>query len=136
MDAVQANLVNENEVQRLFAQVKSPVQILIVNHAIYEAQDVPLVDMELSQWQRTMDVNLTSAFLVVRAFLRQLRETPEELRREANVILIGSTAGRFGEADHADYSASKSGEVTSVVRDNCTDRSSSPHVRLYSVSQE
>lgn len=56
-----------------------------------------------------MDKNLTSSFLVCREYLRGLRTLSEEKKRVASIVLIGSTAGKFGEAGHADYACSKSG---------------------------
>ncbi|KZV80387.1 NAD dependent epimerase/dehydratase [Exidia glandulosa HHB12029] len=106
--AVQADLKSEGDVTRMFDDLKSPVSVLVVNHGIWETRDAPLVDMDLSQWEHTLDTNLTSSFLIVRAFLRQLRDAPEEVKTSANIVFIGSTAGRFGEAGHADYAASKS----------------------------
>lgn len=55
-------------------------------------------DMTLSQWNNTITTNLTSTFLVIRAFLRQLDGQSEEAKRNVAVVLIGSTAGKYGEA--------------------------------------
>lgn len=68
------------------------------NHATYEDKDVTLRDMTLSQWNNTITTNLTSTFLVIRAFLRQLDGQPEDAKRNVAVVLIGSTAGKYGEA--------------------------------------
>ncbi|KAH7101243.1 NAD(P)-binding protein [Auriculariales sp. MPI-PUGE-AT-0066] len=105
---LQAELTSEAAVQRLFSQVHAPVQVLIANHGLYMSTDVPLADLELSQWEKTMNANLTSTFLLVREYLRKLREADDMIKDKASVVMIGSTAGRFGEADHADYAASKS----------------------------
>lgn len=59
--------------------------------------------MTLEQWNRTMNSNLTSTFLILREYLRTLTAANEEIKDKASVILIGSTAGKYGEADHADY---------------------------------
>ena len=50
-----------------------------------------------------MRSNLTVTFLTARAFLREVKENGH-----GSLILVGSTAGRFGEAGHADYAAAKS----------------------------
>jgi len=61
--------------------------------------------MSLEQWSNTINVNLTGGFLFAREFLRSL----EQFKRETgNIVLIASTAGIFGEANHCDYAASKS----------------------------
>lgn len=54
--------------------------------------------MTLSQWKKTLTTNLTSTFLVIRAFLRQLEGQPKEALDTAAIVLIGSTAGKYGEA--------------------------------------
>jgi len=69
-----------------------------VNHATYEDKDAPMRDMTLSQWNNTITTNLTSTFLVIRAFLRQLDGQSEEAKRSVAIVLIGSTAGKYGEA--------------------------------------
>ncbi|KIM89880.1 hypothetical protein PILCRDRAFT_812662, partial [Piloderma croceum F 1598] len=110
---VMTDLYNEDAVQRIFrfSEVQfGPVQVLIVNHAISSKGDVSLVDMTLDQWNGTLQTNLSSAFLVCREYLRGLQEpkvTPE-LKEQVSIVLIGSTAGKYGEAGNADYAASKS----------------------------
>ena len=88
------------------------IQILVVNHGIWPTDDVPVARMTLEQWNNTISTNLTSSFLVVREYLRRL-ENPavsDVQREKAAIILIGSTAGKYGEAGHADYASSKSGK--------------------------
>ena len=87
------------------------IQVLVVNHGIWPNDDVPISQMTLEQWNNTLSVNLTSSFLVVREYLRRL-DSPavsDAQREKAAIILVGSTAGKYGEAGHADYASSKSG---------------------------
>jgi NAD(P)-dependent dehydrogenase (short-subunit alcohol dehydrogenase family) len=103
----QANLTSEPDVVRLFdeaTQKLGPVEVIVVNHAIYVSEDVPLKDMTLAQWERTMNSNLTSSFLVIREYLKRLEIAPDRAKKKAAIVLIGSTAGKCGEAGHADYS--------------------------------
>lgn len=101
-----ADLTRESEVHELFAAAcaAGPIDGIVVNAGIWEPADVPLHEMTLAQWQRTMAADLTSAFLTCRAFLRHLAARRAQ---HAAIVLIGSTAGRFGEAGHADYAAAK-----------------------------
>src|SRR6185437_9092484 len=69
---------------------------------VWPEQDVPVAELSLERWRDTLDANLTATFLTARAFLAQLGE------REGALVLVGSTAGLFGEAGHADYAAAKS----------------------------
>lgn len=70
--------------------------------------------MTLDQWNWTISTNLTSYFLVIRSFLNQLptgsRDSRDFVASSAKVaiVMVGSTAGKYGEAGHADYAASKS----------------------------
>ncbi len=64
---------------------------------VWPAEDVPVWDLPLERWRQTIDANLTATFLTTRGFLEQLGDRPGSL------VLVGSTAGVFGEAGHADY---------------------------------
>nr|OQO25584.1 hypothetical protein B0A51_08177 [Rachicladosporium sp. CCFEE 5018] len=108
---LQADVRSEQSITDLFAQAATqnggPVSILIVNHGIWPTNDAPISDMSLDQWQNTLSVNLTGPFLLCKAYLRALATAPDSVTDHANIIFIGSTAGKFGEAAHGDYAASK-----------------------------
>jgi 3-oxoacyl-[acyl-carrier protein] reductase len=59
--------------------------------------------LPLERWEETLRANLTTVFLVARGFLREV-----ERNGRGSLVLVGSTAGIFGEAGHADYAAAKS----------------------------
>ncbi|KAF7350471.1 hypothetical protein MVEN_01352700 [Mycena venus] len=112
--AAQANLTAEDDVARLFSESTAalgPVQVVIINHGIWPTEDVPVAKMSLARWQGTLDTNLTGAFLVAREYLRGLEGASEALKEKASICFVGSTSGKYGEAGHADYAASKSGEA-------------------------
>jgi len=69
--------------------------------------------MTLEHWNNTINVNLTGSFLFAREFLRSLEK---HARKTGNIILIASTAGIFGEANHCDYASSKSGMMYGFMR--------------------
>jgi 3-oxoacyl-[acyl-carrier protein] reductase len=69
----------------------------------WPSEDVPVWQLPLERWRATLDANLTATFLTARAFLREV-----ERNRAGSLVLVGSTAGIFGEAGHADYAAAKS----------------------------
>jgi 3-oxoacyl-[acyl-carrier protein] reductase len=111
-----ADLTLEAEVERLFAEIEAglgPVEILIANAGFWPSEDVPLHQMTLKQWDSTLAVNLTSVFLCMRQFFRGI--VAHHLADPAGV-LIGSTAGIFGESGHADYAAAKSGLIYGLAR--------------------
>jgi hypothetical protein len=65
--------------------------------------------LALSTRESTFSSNVTSSFLVCREYLRHLEKANDDQKARANIVIIGSTAGKYGERDHADYAASKSG---------------------------
>ena len=109
--ALQADVRDESSVSRLLAEAADknggPVSVLVVNHGIWPENDTHLVDMDLKQWENTLAVDLTGPFLLVRAYLQALRAASEDTKSAASIIFIGSTAGKFGEANHGDYAAAK-----------------------------
>ncbi|KAJ9661888.1 hypothetical protein H2198_001640 [Neophaeococcomyces mojaviensis] len=117
--AVQADITSEADVTRLFDEATSrngsPVQILIVNHGIWPTQNVEVADMTLDQWRNTHTVNLDGSFLCCREFLRRLRGQPPPVLEPVSIVFIGSTAGKFGEADHCDYASTKSALMYGLV---------------------
>ncbi|KZT65084.1 NAD(P)-binding protein [Daedalea quercina L-15889] len=112
IQTVQANFSKEADVLRAFGALEgSPfgaVQVLIANHGYYPPADVPVAEMSLTQWESTFSSNMTSTFLVVREYLKQLAHATEQQKEKASIVIIGSTAGKYGEIGHADYSAVKS----------------------------
>jgi 3-oxoacyl-[acyl-carrier protein] reductase len=104
--AVQADLTDEAEVERLFAESREALGGLDVCAAVagvWPEDDVPVWELPLERWENTLRANLTATFLTARGFLREV-----ERQGEGNLVLIGSTAAIFGEAGHADYAAAKS----------------------------
>jgi 3-oxoacyl-[acyl-carrier protein] reductase len=102
--AVQADCSREDSIDRLFATVMDRygrVDVCVCNAAVY-SPPAPAVDIDAERFRRIVDTNLVGTFLVARAFLRLVRE-----QGSGNLILIGSTAGIFGEEGQADYAATK-----------------------------
>jgi len=111
-----ADLRDENQAESMFDAATGRfgrVDTVVVNAGIWTPEAVPLHAMSLEQWHDTLETDLTSAFLTCRAFLRHLADVPREA---ASIVLVGSTAAIFGEADHADYAAAKAGMVYGLTR--------------------
>jgi len=84
-----------------------PLDIVVANAGMVES--APFKKMDLAHWRRSIDVNLTGAFLTVRAALADLtRDAPSEGRR---IVFIASTAGLKGYAYVAAYCAAKHGVI-------------------------
>ncbi|KAF8603696.1 NAD(P)-binding protein [Ceratobasidium sp. AG-I] len=128
LEIVQADVTQERATKEMFERgadsFNQKVQVLIyehafclVNHGIFPAEDVDLVDMDLSQWQRTVDVNLTGSFLTARKFLRRLRKTREGYALDMSkvvIVVMGSTSGDFGGGSH--YACTKSALQVGLIR--------------------
>jgi len=100
-----ADLTVEAEVDALFAQTREQlggVDICAAVAGVWPIDDAPVWELSLERWEATVRANLTATFLTSRAFLREV-----ERIGHGNLVLVGSTAGRFGEPGHADYAAAK-----------------------------
>jgi 3-oxoacyl-[acyl-carrier protein] reductase len=105
---VQADLRDEASVGRLFAEA-GELDVCAAVAGVWPADDVPVSELPLDRWRETLEANLTATFLTARGFLSQLGE------REGALVLVGSTAGIFGEAGHADYAAAKSAILVGLL---------------------
>lgn len=102
---VQADLTRDGDAERLFAEAEAavgPIEVCAAVAGVYPAEDVPVWELDRARFERTLTENLTATFLTARAFLRGVARTGR-----GALVLVGSTAGRFGEAGHADYAAAK-----------------------------
>jgi 3-oxoacyl-[acyl-carrier protein] reductase len=114
--AVAADLRDEAQTASMFDAAVGRfgrVDAVVANAGVWSANSTPLHEMSLAQWRDTVEADLTSAFLTCRAFLRHLADAP---RDAASIVLVGSTAAIFGEADHADYAAAKAGMAYGLTR--------------------
>jgi 3-oxoacyl-[acyl-carrier protein] reductase len=101
-----ADLTQEADVDALFAAASKALggmDVCVHVAGFWPREDVPVWEMPLSRFEETLRVDLTAAFLVARGFLREVAR-----RGVGSLVFVGSTAGVFGEAGHADYAAAKS----------------------------
>jgi 3-oxoacyl-[acyl-carrier protein] reductase len=112
--AAYADLTIEEDVDGLFEKVLAGLgrlDVLVANAGVWPKAPEPVWEMSFERWRATIAANLDSVFLSCRGFLRHVRET-----RTGNIVIVGSTAALFGEADHADYSAAKAATTFGLVR--------------------
>lgn len=76
------------------------LDLLVVNHGVWQPHDIPLTQMPDTQWAGTLRANLDGVFFVCRAAIPHLSDA-------GRIVLVSSTAGQRGEAFHADYAATK-----------------------------
>jgi 3-oxoacyl-[acyl-carrier protein] reductase len=111
--ALAADLRDAAEVDHLFEQAIERLGRLdaaIANAGFWPRDDVPLWEMDPARWEATLASNLFATFLTARAFLRHAAVT-----ESGSLVLVGSTAGLFGEAGHADYAAAKGAIITGLL---------------------
>ena len=104
-----ADLTSEAEVDGLFAEA-GPLDVCAAVAGVWPREDVPVWELPLERWRETLDANLTASFLTARGFLRGVAR-----QGHGSLVLVGSTAGIFGEAGHADYAAAKSATVQGLL---------------------
>ncbi len=105
----QADLTVEEEVERLFKDA-GDLDVCAAVAGAWPSEDVPVWELPLERWERTLRENLTITFLTARGFLRGVAR-----RGHGSLVLVGSTAAIFGEAGHADYAAAKSAVVHGLL---------------------
>ena len=103
---VELDVTDEASVDAAFARVErelGPVAMLVLNAGVFVIE--PFEETTLESWQRTIDVNLTGAFLCARRALPAMRAAGY-----GRIVAIGSSAGKTGGAKStAAYGASKAG---------------------------
>lgn len=100
----------EVAVQRL-----GKLDVLVANHGIWAAEDVPIENMTAEQWRRTTAVNLDSVFGLVKHAVAHMKRQPRSGTAAGHIVLVSSSSGQIGEAMHVDYAATK-GALISMVK--------------------
>ena len=100
------DVTDEDAVAEIFAQFDADgfeIDILINNAGIQFRK--PMLELELKDWQRVIDTNLTSAFIVGKEAARRMIARG----RGGKIINIGSLTSEAGRATVAPYTAAKGG---------------------------
>jgi 3-oxoacyl-[acyl-carrier protein] reductase len=127
VQVVGADLTQQDEADRMFSEV-GRLDVCAAVAGVWPSEDVPVWELSLERWRATLDANLTATFLTARGFLRQLEG-------DGALVLVGSTAGLFGEAGHADYASAKAallGGLLPSLKNEVVRRS--PGVRVNAVA--
>ena len=106
-EVVEADLTDERQCAAMF-DACGALDACAAVAGEWPREDVPVWELDLARWERTLAVNLTGSFLTARGFGRSLVAAG---RRSGSLVFVGSTAGAFGEAGHSDYAAAKAGLV-------------------------
>jgi NAD(P)-dependent dehydrogenase (short-subunit alcohol dehydrogenase family) len=103
--AVTANVGVATEVDRMFAEVFerfTHLDILVNNAGVQTWK--PLLDLEESEWDRTIQTNLKGCFLCTQRAARRMRD-----QRSGRIVNIGSGCNKIPFPNLVDYTASKGG---------------------------
>jgi len=115
---VVSNLDNPEAARALVAETVQHfgrLDILVANHGVWPAADVPIERMSDTQWRSTMSINLDGVFGLVKHAVAQMKAQPRKGSAAGHIVLISSTSGQRGEAFHCDYSATK-GALISMTK--------------------
>ncbi|MBU4292933.1 MAG: SDR family oxidoreductase, partial [Actinobacteria bacterium] len=80
----------------------SKVDILVCN--VGYSSTVSISDMEIEEWQKTLNINLNGAFYFIHSLINPMIE-----KKKGNIIIIGSSTTLTGSGGGVHYAASKSG---------------------------
>jgi 3-oxoacyl-[acyl-carrier protein] reductase len=111
--ALQADLRDEAQADALVpnaVEALGGLDACVANAGTWDPEHVPLSRMTLERWRGTIESNLTATFLTARGYLRHV-----ERAGRGSLVLVGSTAGIFGEAGHADYASAKAAMTNGLL---------------------
>jgi 3-oxoacyl-[acyl-carrier protein] reductase len=110
---LQADLRDETQADALVPDAVAALGRLdacVANAGTWDPDHVPLARMSLERWRGTIESNLTATFLTARGYLRHVGQAGA-----GSLVLVGSTAGIFGEAGHADYASAKAAMTNGLL---------------------
>ena len=105
-----ADLRKPIDVEELFNEINEkigPIDICVANAGYYPETPQKMWEIDSERWSNTIKSNLDVTVNTVKQFLLQANKT-----QPTSIVMIGSTAGVFGEAGHSDYATVK-GAITS-----------------------
>lgn len=102
--ATRADVAEPADVDRLFAEAKATLGGLdaLVNNAGIAGPTLPIEEIEPTDWNRTLAVNLTGQYLCARRAVPMLKAAGG-----GSIVMMSSAAGRFGYPLRSPYAASK-----------------------------
>lgn len=102
---IEVDLTSEPSVKAAMAQIPNLDAIVVSAGIQLVGEDARIEDVSLETWQRTIDINLTGAFLTLKYALPKLAASGS-----GSAVLIGSpTAISMEGAGYSSYAASKAG---------------------------
>jgi NAD(P)-dependent dehydrogenase (short-subunit alcohol dehydrogenase family) len=106
-----ANVTKEDEVQRLCEETTAAlgrIHIVVNNAGVMSRKK--LLELTLADWRTVMAANLTSVFLMCRAFVPQMKDAPQtQGAGYGRIINVASVMAHVALPGRAPYCASKAG---------------------------
>ena len=105
---IQANVSEFSQVKSMAQQTLETFQQIdiLINNAGITGKTVPLTELEESDWDAVIDVNLKGVFLCCKAVIDHMIE-----RQYGRIVSVASIAGKEGNPTLIPYSASKAGVI-------------------------
>ena len=103
-ESIKSDFCNPDDVSKVVDELVTQtgvLDVLINNSGMM--QESSIEEMSFEDWQRTLMVNLSAPFLLIKAALPYLRKS------KGNIVNIGSIEGLGSNPGHAAYCASKAG---------------------------
>jgi NAD(P)-dependent dehydrogenase (short-subunit alcohol dehydrogenase family) len=110
--AVTADVTDEHSCTAMVAAARGafgPIDIVVANAG--NAESAPTAKIDLAQWRRMIDLNLTGSFLTMQAALKDVTRPAPDRCTNGRIIFIASTAGMKGYPYVAAYCAAKHGVI-------------------------
>ena len=111
--AVRADLRIPSQADEMVAEVISKmgnIDVCVANSGSYPTEPKPMWEIDEERWNSTIMSNLGVAANTSRSFLSHASS-----RGSGSLVLVGSTAGVYGEAGHSDYAAAKGAITTGLL---------------------
>ncbi len=114
IDPIPADVTNEASVDALFAAIKNNHGRLdvVFNNAGNNLSSTNFGDLDLTDWNRVLDVNLNGAFLIANKAYRMMRD---QIPQGGRIINNGSISAHVPRPGSAPYTASKHA-ITGLTR--------------------
>jgi NAD(P)-dependent dehydrogenase (short-subunit alcohol dehydrogenase family) len=109
VNCIRADVTDEEEVTRLFEEAtgKNPKIDILINIAGGFLPARSIVDTDLKDWRRMMEINLHSMFLCSREFLRRIGSAPY-----GRIVSIAALPALRPSAGKGPYAVAKRGVIT------------------------
>ena len=111
--AVHADLRVPSQADKMVVEIVSQmggIDVCVANSGSYPHEPRPMWEIDEERWNSTIISNLGVTANTSRSFLSHA-----STRGSGSLVLVGSTAGVYGEAGHSDYAAAKGAITTGLL---------------------